>query len=194
MQKSFLTLVVLTLSSVFAGAAPLNPDLVAKLKSWGDNHSSQYGTILNIPVGSKTDAIKKDEVLIRDIITKMDPDFFKKYQVTIGLYPSSKVTVFSEVVGMKSYSDIMKQIYHFDITKPVYHIGFTIADFREFTSVDQLAFLVGREMVHITEGHLDNLEEQKLEKAVSQQQYSAIADHSACNSAQSVKSADSGPC
>lgn len=180
-MRIFNTFIVLLISLSTIGAFAQSHDLKQKLSEWGARHKENSGTLLNPPIGTPSGQVKKVEALVRQIVLNLYPELPKKYQYTIGVYPSSQINAFVENVDAKRHGDVLQKLYKLDIEKPVYHIGVTLGLFNKLKKLDRVAFVLAHELTHLLEGHVDSDEhdsKKQLAKAWwSSQRYEAIADH-----------------
>ena len=174
MMKSIL---VLTLFLLTSQSALSNDDLNA----WGSRHSDAIGMLANPPMGTRKAQITAIENLIREIATKLNPDLFKNYQITIGVYPGLAPMAFMEKINPKDSGKILTDYYHLDPNKPAYHLGVSIGLLGKLKTKDQLAFMLGREISHLLEGHLEQPDNNfgKGQKWWSKQKDQSVADNKA---------------
>ncbi len=176
--RSFLVLVI-SLSTVMALGQ--SDDIKKQLSSWGARHKSDSGTLLNPPIGSKSAQVKAIEDLVREILFDLYPGLAKEYQFTVGVYPSADINAFVENVDRNKFGDVLQNFYKLDIKKPIYHVGVTIGLFNKLATSAEVAFVLGHELSHLLEGHVDaESPETKKDQGKtwwSGQRFEAIADH-----------------
>lgn len=152
-----------------------------ELQSIGNRMRGVAGSLLNIPTMPKSKEILGYEQKVRDILLQLQPELFQKYQLSISIYSSSSPNAFMESVSAKTIKgykleNVYKELYHFDVNQPIFNLGITLGLFKLTTTRDELAFVLGHELTHLFENHIDQ-SISRGDRWLSSQQFEAIADH-----------------
>lgn len=179
-MTSYFTLIFSLLVTITA--AGQSPSIDAELKKALQEISGRDSSLLTPPYGTISVDVQKARAEITKIYTELGGADLKSFDghwvVNIYADPAPSAWVkklfhqertWNRIAGKTvSYRDAMKLA---SDGKPIYEFGFSVGLLRTLKTKDQLAFVIGHELTHLLEGHLDGETGR-----VSSQQHELVAD------------------
>ncbi len=171
-------------------APPLLPQAEA-LELWNNRHAASLGRVMTPPVGEIPPEVKRVQSKIEDMIEKMAGDALraKGIKLHVNLFSGDALNAFAgrnsddwEGSGKvtperakrnASIATLRPQLDPESKGGPIYELGITAGALRKLETEDELAFLLGHELAHLLEGHVEPVGRSWL----SSQSHEAVADH-----------------
>ncbi|HEX4925884.1 MAG TPA: hypothetical protein VFV50_17460, partial [Bdellovibrionales bacterium] len=187
LAKAALVGCLLTTSLFLAGAADaqtparLTARQVRELGYWGGRYPD-LAKLANPPIGSVRPELRKLEKLVREIVATMYPTAFKDFQLTVSIYPTQKPAIFVvqpewPLTGEEPRSPFLHKLLGFDAKKPMYELGIGLGLVNKLETVDQLAFVIGREVARLYDGQVEERpDREKLSAWWGAQAHESVSD------------------
>ncbi len=176
--------IVLMLLPALLHAAPLSPKEVSALKEYGNRNRRSLGTLLTPSRGRVSPEIRKTREHLEQMMERLAGKRLRSenVRVVINIYSTPKMNAFAAspktmerewVERDKSPWPIRRFLGFADDGKPIYELGLTAGILREAQYEDEIAFVLGHELTHILEHHIDPPEE----NLMLRQTYEVVADY-----------------
>lgn len=178
----FSLLTVFTFSVSWAQSRPVDESTRQALERMGKESAHRSQSLLTPAFGSISQPIKDLREEITGIFKELGGTDLKAYDGhwVVNIYADSKPNAWvrkifhpertwnNKPVPKVSYRQAMKLA---DDNKPIYEFGFSAGLFNILKTRDQLAFVIGHELTHLLENHIDSES-----GVVSGQQHEVVAD------------------
>ncbi|MDZ4662905.1 MAG: M48 family metalloprotease [Pseudomonadota bacterium] len=176
---------------IFGFTQPLTPIEREELIKW--TRGEGKGTLLTPPIGSVDKSVSLTKKYITAIVKNIMPaDFETRFpNLVINIYASEQVNAWvQEFSPDDTYSQegqfkkahpneiwpIRRLLKLTNNLLPIHELGVTTGLLNKLKSESELAFILGHEITHITEGHVHREISEALEHWLSGQLHEAIAD------------------
>ena len=171
---------------------PLIPQNEA-LEVWKNRHAAELGVMLTPPLGEIRPEVKKSQDHIAEMVDKLAGDKLeeKGIKVRVNIYSGDVLNAFAQrssdewrvtdgnnvsakAARLNSSIATLRPVLDPDGSgQPIYEIGVTAGALAKLQNQDELAFLLGHELTHLLEGHMEPMGGSWL----SSQSNEAVADH-----------------
>jgi ABC1 atypical kinase-like domain/Peptidase family M48 len=136
-------------------ALPKNQDERQAGVVYSDRMRDSSGRLLTPPRGEIAPEVSKARAYVSGLIGKLTPDR-PPMQLVVNLYSGEEFNAFATQYGEKVDTPILRRLLGVNgESEPVYELGMEVGSFQQFESEGELAFVLGHELTHIFENHVD---------------------------------------
>lgn len=172
-------------------APPLLPQAEA-LEVWNNRHLSSLGKLMSPPIGEVSPEVKRVQTKIAEMVEKMAGDELraKGIKLNVNIFAGDVLNAFAgrtsddwkgdgRVTPERAKYNASLATLRPQLENPdkkggaIYELGITAGALRKLESEDELAFLLGHELAHLLEGHVEPVGRSWM----SSQSHEAVADH-----------------